>query len=95
MALPALREAVLQDGKTGERDIYVYREGFYRGIWVLFILVTFALFALEMRRSVSKAAHRLSPIGTSANQSWSSSPFSPPPAFTWRFNGSFVSESTG
>ena len=33
---------VLQIGKTETRDIYVYREGFYRGLWVAMTGIAFA-----------------------------------------------------
>ena len=36
-------EAVIQSGKEGEREMFVYREGFYKGISVALIFMTIAL----------------------------------------------------
>jgi hypothetical protein len=45
----ACDDAVIRTGKIGEREIYVYREGFYRGIFVSFSLMAVALVALCIR----------------------------------------------
>ena len=42
-------DAVIRSGKTGERDIYIYREGFYRGIFVAFVMFSLATLALILR----------------------------------------------
>jgi membrane protein implicated in regulation of membrane protease activity len=39
-------DAVIRSGKIGEREIYVYREGFYRGIFVSFSVMAVACVAL-------------------------------------------------
>jgi len=45
-------EAVNQRGKPGDRNVYVYREGFYRGLWVAFLLI---FVSLCLRHSVPTA----------------------------------------
>ncbi|HYT89872.1 MAG TPA: hypothetical protein VEL76_14295 [Gemmataceae bacterium] len=42
-------DAVIRSGKIGERDVYIYREGFYRGAAVSFALLTFAVVTLLVR----------------------------------------------
>ena len=42
-------DAVIRSGKTGEREIYVYREGFYRGVFVSFSLLAVGCVALWIR----------------------------------------------
>jgi hypothetical protein len=37
-------EVVAQNGKTTDRDIYIYREGFYRGVFISLLFLTLALF---------------------------------------------------
>jgi hypothetical protein len=49
-------EAVVQRGNTGDRDIFVYREGFYRGLWAALLVM---LVALLVRAAVPGAAIRI------------------------------------
>ncbi len=42
-------DAVMRSGKIGEREIYIYREGFYRGIFVSFSVMAVACVALCIR----------------------------------------------
>jgi hypothetical protein len=42
-------DAILRSEKLGEREVYVYREGFYRGMFVGFLLLTLALAGLAIR----------------------------------------------
>lgn len=42
-------DAVLRSEKLGEREVYVYREGFYRGMFVGFLFMTLALGGLTVR----------------------------------------------
>lgn len=42
-------DAILRSGKLGEREIYVYREGFYRGMFVGCLLMAVALVGLAIR----------------------------------------------
>ena len=42
-------DAVIRSGKIGEREIYVYREGFYRGIFISFSAMAAACVALCIR----------------------------------------------
>ncbi len=43
-------DAVIRSGKIGEREVYVYREGFYRGTFVgaVFIVLGFVLLAIRV-----------------------------------------------
>jgi len=49
-------ELAVQYGQLGDRDVFVYREGFYRGSFAAFILLDLALF---VRCVISGAALRL------------------------------------
>jgi len=49
-------EVAVQHGQLGDRDVFVYREGFYRGSFAAFLLL---LVALIVRTIVSGAALRL------------------------------------
>lgn len=42
-------DAVIRSGKVGERDIYIYREGFYRGILIAMLTFAVATLALIVR----------------------------------------------
>lgn len=42
-------DAVVRSGKLGEREVYIYREGFYRGASVGFAVMTLALVGLIIR----------------------------------------------
>jgi hypothetical protein len=42
-------EIIVQYGKTGDRDIYIFREGFYRGSCVAFVILTLALIVRVLR----------------------------------------------
>jgi hypothetical protein len=42
-------DAVLRSGKLGEREVYVYREGFYRGMFVGFLIMALALGGMAIR----------------------------------------------
>lgn len=42
-------DAVQRSGKLGEREVYVYREGFYRGTAVAFLTLAFSLLVLLAR----------------------------------------------
>ncbi|MBX9680699.1 MAG: hypothetical protein K2X38_18240 [Gemmataceae bacterium] len=42
-------DAVLRSGKLGEREVYIYREGFYRGTFVGFVVLTVGLVAFALR----------------------------------------------
>ena len=42
-------DAVLRSGKLGEREVYVYREGFCRGAFIGFVLLAMALIAFSVR----------------------------------------------
>jgi hypothetical protein len=42
-------DAVIRSGKIGEREVYVYREGFYRGIFISFSVMAVACVALCIR----------------------------------------------
>lgn len=42
-------DAVLRSGRLGEREVYVYREGFYRGTFVGFVVLAGGLVALAIR----------------------------------------------
>jgi hypothetical protein len=42
-------DAVIRSGKTGERDVYIHREGFYRGIFVGLVTFSLATLALFLR----------------------------------------------
>ena len=42
-------EFVAQHGQTGDRDVYIYREGFYRGSSVSFVVLALALFVRAIR----------------------------------------------
>jgi hypothetical protein len=43
-------DAVIRSGKIGERDVYIYREGFYRGTFVgiVFVVLGFVLLAIRL-----------------------------------------------
>jgi len=45
-------QTLLHHGSPGEREIFVYREGFYRGIFVALCLLTLALFARMVSRPI-------------------------------------------
>lgn len=42
-------DAMLRTGKLGEREVYVYREGFYRGAFIGFLVLATGLFSLALR----------------------------------------------
>ncbi len=42
-------DAVVRSGKIGEREIFVYREGFYRGMFISLIMMAVGCFALCVR----------------------------------------------
>ncbi len=42
-------DAVLRSGKLGEREVYIYREGFYRGTFIGFVVLTVGMMAFAFR----------------------------------------------
>jgi hypothetical protein len=48
-------DAVIRSGKIGEREIYVYREGFYRGSAIAFALLALASLVLAARLYIAHA----------------------------------------
>jgi hypothetical protein len=60
-------EAVVQRGTTGDREIFVYREGFYRGTWAALVAVCIALlFRLNAGTANLLAPDGPKPIGRDA-----------------------------
>jgi hypothetical protein len=42
-------DAVVRSGKLGEREVYIYREGFYRGTFIGFVVLTVGMIAFALR----------------------------------------------